>query len=185
VLEKLDLGKKIQQLRMQRGVSIRKVAAQAGITPSMLSQIENEQVNPSINTLRAIAQVLDTPLYCFFTEEPQEEFVVKPEYRKTIGSRNEPDIQYELLTPDTKGDIEFCMMVIPPRLSSVRSSQSHEGEEVAYMCSGESVELEVEGKFFNMVPGDSVRITARARHSWHNHTDTTVHVIFAITPPTF
>ena len=47
---------------MAHGLSVRKVANLANITPSMLSQMENGLVNPSINTLRAIAQVLDTPL---------------------------------------------------------------------------------------------------------------------------
>lgn len=151
----------------------------------MLSQIEKEQVNPSINTLRAIAQVLEVPLYAFFQERPSENLVVHPEERRTIGSKNEPEVQYELLTPDTKGDIEFCIMVVPPHLSSFRDIRSHDGEEVAYMLSGEAVELEVEGHILTLTPGDSVRIPAKSRHAWHNRTGITVQVIFAITPPSF
>ena len=60
-LEELNLGKKIQAIRTKCSLSVRKVASLANITPSMLSQIENEQVNPSINTLRSIAQVLEPP----------------------------------------------------------------------------------------------------------------------------
>jgi transcriptional regulator with XRE-family HTH domain len=184
-LEELNLGKKIQMIRTEYRLSIRKAAALAGITPSMLSQIENGQVNPSINTLRALAQVLNTPLYTFFQDTTTEDIVVHPNDRRTIGIKSEPDVQYELLTPDTKGNIEFCMMVIPPRMSSYRDIRSHEGEEVAFMYSGEQVELEIDGRRFLLGPGDSVRIPARIGHAWHNHTDTTVKVIFAITPPSF
>lgn len=185
ILEELNLGKMIQSIRGEKGLSIRKVATLAGITPSMLSQIENKQANPSINTLRAIAQVLEVPLYTFFQERPMESLVVHPEERRTIGSKNEPEVQYELLTPDTKGDIEFCIMVIPPYLSSFRDIGSHAGEEVAYMLSGESVELELEGHTLTMTPGDSVRIPAGSRHAWHNRTGITTQVIFAITSPSF
>lgn len=184
-MEELNLGKKIQSIRMERGLSVRKVANMANITPSMLSQIENEQVNPSINTLRSIAQVLDTPLYNLFKEDQTSDPVVHPEERRVIGSKSEPDVHYELLTRDTRGDIEFCMMVIPPHLSSYRDIKSHAGEEVAYVCSGDCVELDMDGTVFTLKVGDSVRIPANAPHAWHNPADVTVQVIFAITPPTF
>ena len=61
----LSLGKKIQEIRSAKGFSVRKTANLAEITPSMLSQIENDLVNPSINTLRCIATALDTPIYIF------------------------------------------------------------------------------------------------------------------------
>lgn len=184
-MEELNLGKKIQAVRMERRLSVRKVASMAKITPSMLSQIENEQVNPSINTLRTIAQVLDTPLYSFFKEDPTPEPVVHPEQRHVIGSKDAPDVRYELLTRDTRGSIEFCMMVIPPKLSSYRDIKSHAGEEVAYMCAGECVDLDMDGTVYRLEQGDSVRIPPNVPHSWHNPTDREIQVIFAITPPTF
>lgn len=180
-----NLGKNIQTLRTERSLSVRKVANLANITPSMLSQIENGLVNPSINTLRSIAQVLETPLYSLFKEEQTEDIVVHPENRLVIGSASEPDVHYELLTPDNKGDIEFCMMVIPPHCSSYRDIKSHIGEEVAYVCSGDCVELDLDGTPLVLKVGDSVRIPSNVPHVWHNRADITVQVIFAITPPTF
>ena len=184
-MEELNLGKKIQAIRMERGLSVRKVADMAGITPSMLSQIENEQVNPSINTLRSIAQVLDTPLYNLFKAEPVSNPVVHPENRRIIGSKSEPDVHYELLTPDTRGSIEFIMMTIPPRLSSYRDSKSHAGEEVAYVCAGDWVDLDMDGTIINLQAGDSGRIPANVPHVWHNPADVAVQIVFAITPPSF
>ena len=184
-MDELNLGKKIQDLRLARGLSVRKVANMANITPSMLSQIENGLVNPSINTLRSIAQVLDTLLYSFFKEAQPDDIVVHPETRLVIGSVGEPDVHYQLLTPDTKGDIEFCMMVIPPHRSSYRDSKSHVGEEVAYVCAGDCVVLDLDGAPLTMKAGDSVRISSNVPHVWHNHSDAAVQVIFAITPPTF
>lgn len=184
-MSETSLGKKIQSIRSAKGLSVRKAASLAEITPSMLSQIENDQVNPSINTLRTIAGILDTPMYMLFQEEEGKTPVVHPESRLTIGSKSEPDIQYELLTPDTKGNIEFCMMIIPAGMSSYRDACSHDGEEVAYMISGTEAVLEVNGAELPLAPGDSVRIPPYAKHVWHNRGETEVRVIFAITPPSF
>lgn len=184
-MEELNIGKKIQELRLKQGASIRKLSSAAGITASMLSQIENDQVNPSINTLRSLADALDAPLYHFFKEENEDQPVVTPTTRKTIGRKNEPDVIYELLTPDTRGSIEFCMMVIPAGSSSNLHAQGHVGEEVAFLYSGECVELEIESRLFSLRQGDSVRIPPQSQHVWHNRTSAPVQVIFAITPPSF
>lgn len=184
-MSETSLGKKIQSIRLSKGMSVRKTAGLAEITPSMLSQIENDQVNPSIITLRAIADVLKTPLYLLFQEDADKDPVVHPENRLTIGVKTEPDIRYELLTPDNRGNIEFCMMFIPATMSSYRDARSHEGEEVAYMLSGEEVVLEIDNTELFLASGDSVRIPPHAKHVWHNRTQSEVRVIFAISPPSF
>ena len=42
-------------------------------------------------------------------------------------SLQEPSVVYELLTPDTRGEIEFCMMVIPPKAYSCRDVYKRQG----------------------------------------------------------
>lgn len=184
-MDDLHLGQKIQSLRLRQDLSVRKLAALAGITASMLSQIENEQVNPSIQTLRSLAVALEVPLYDFFHEETPQCAVVTPQSRMTIGRKTEPDVTYELLTPDTRGTIEFCMIVLPPHTSSNTQAQGHTGEEVAFFHSGDLVELELEGVRHPLHVGDSIRIPAQARHTWHNPGNETAQVIFALSPPSF
>ncbi len=186
-MDELNLGKKLQMYRASRGMTIRELSEASGITGSMLSQIEHEQVNPSINSLNNIAKALGVPLYCFFQEEILQEPVVRAKSRKTIGRpENAQEVYYELLTPDTTGSIEFCMMVIPPHSDSFDSPHCHTGEEVAYFLGdGQQVGISIEGRNLYLEPGDSVRIAPYANHVWHNSTDQTARVIFAITPPSF
>jgi len=183
-MDNLQIGQRIQYLRTAHSLSVRKLSAMAGITPSMLSQIENEQVNPSVNTLRSIAHALNIPLYSLFINKPDDDPIVHPDTRRIIGSKNEPDVYYELLTMDTQGAIEFCMMVIPPGCCSYQTALSHAGEEVAYVLCG-SVELELGSNQYLLNAGDSVRIEPQTTHLWHNRSDDTAQVIFAVTPPTF
>ncbi|RAZ73806.1 helix-turn-helix domain-containing protein [Mesorhizobium atlanticum] len=63
VLDKIAAGENpVRALRVLRGLSGRQLAAQTGITPSMLSQIERSGKTASTRTLRAIAHILDVPL---------------------------------------------------------------------------------------------------------------------------
>lgn len=184
-MDELQLGQNIQKYRMEQGLSLRKLASLAGITPSMLSQIENAQVNPSVNTLRAVAQALHVPLFLLFKDAPGESPVVHPESRRIIGSKTEPDVHFEILTADMSGNIEFCIMELLPGRSSYRDAMSHTGEEVVYMLSGQLAELELDSIPYRLEPGDSARIPSNTPHVWHNPSDTPARIIFAITPPTF
>ena len=86
----LNIGQKIQKYRTQRGLSLRGLAEKTGITASMISQIENNAVNPSINTLKTLAETLDFPLYVLFQEDsdPEQELIVRKGEYRSIGNRN-------------------------------------------------------------------------------------------------
>lgn len=63
VLDRIAAGENpVRVVRVLRGLSGRQLAVQAGITPSMLSQIERSGKTASARTLKAIAHVLDVPL---------------------------------------------------------------------------------------------------------------------------
>ena len=130
----LNIGQKIQRYRNQRGLSLRGLAEKTGITASMISQIENNSVNPSINTLKTLAETLDFPLYVLFQEEndPEQELIVRKGEYRSIGNRNS-EVAYNLLTADTKASIEFVLMEIPPQTVTSDKDRSHVGEETAYV----------------------------------------------------
>ena len=184
-MEELNLGKKLQAIRTSKKISVRKLAAMTNLTASMISQIENGAVNPSIPTLRTISSALETPIYYFFKDEDNASVVVTRSTRMVLGNKQEPSVVYELLTPDTRGEIEFCMMVIPPKAYSCREPKGHFGEEVAFFYSGEEVQLEIDGDSYTLHHEDSIRIPGGAMHRWYNPTDETVQVIFAVSPPSF
>lgn len=183
-MDDLNIGKKMQEFRTKRGMSIREVAQRTKVTPSMLSQIERGLANPSINTLKLISQALEMPMFLFFKEEDDREMIVRRDKRKTIGQPEQADILYSLLTPDVTGNIEFCMMEIPSRSGTESVAQYHSGEEVAYVMEG-PVEIMVDDAAYTLETGDSIRIPPMSVHNWINHMDSPVKVIFAVTPPSF
>ena len=66
------IGASIKELRRQRGLSARQVAAHSGISAAMVSRIENGLVSPSIGTLSALALALEVPIVSLFREARSE-----------------------------------------------------------------------------------------------------------------
>src|SRR5262245_47858376 len=63
-----NVGKRIRQLRLSRGLSVRALAAETGFSPSLISQVEHGHAMPSIGSLERIAMVLGVSLSTFFAE---------------------------------------------------------------------------------------------------------------------
>jgi transcriptional regulator with XRE-family HTH domain len=55
-------GEKIRAVRERRSLTLREVAEQAGVSESLVSQIERNRVSPALDTLLSIADVLDLDL---------------------------------------------------------------------------------------------------------------------------
>ena len=86
-MEEINLGAKVQEFRNMRQYSLRELASRADLTPSMLSQIENNTANPSINTLKAIAAALEVPMFKFFQgNSVSEDLIVRKGNYVKLGS---------------------------------------------------------------------------------------------------
>ncbi|MGO5127473.1 helix-turn-helix domain-containing protein, partial [Bacillus sp. LCP25S3_G1] len=81
----INVGHKIRAFRKGSGLTSKRLAELADITPSMLSQIEKGITNPSLQTLKLISVALNIPLFNFFLEDTNtEELVVRANQRKKI-----------------------------------------------------------------------------------------------------
>ncbi len=66
------LGTRIRDLRNRKGYSIEKLAHEAGLHPTYLGEIERAVVNPSIISLKKIADALKIPLSQIFEFDKDE-----------------------------------------------------------------------------------------------------------------
>ena len=56
------IGKKLRNVRKEKGLSLADVAQKSGITPGLLSKIENFRTMPSLPVLYKISEALEEPL---------------------------------------------------------------------------------------------------------------------------
>ena len=78
--ERMMIGERIKAIRKEKGLSITKLAKQAGVSKSYLSYIErNIQNNPSLQFLGKIAVPLDTTIEYLLNETKTENQLVEIE----------------------------------------------------------------------------------------------------------
>src|SRR5512133_483983 len=70
------VGQRLRDLRQQKDLSIRALAARSGLAINTLSMIENGKTSPSVSTLQILARALDVPITAFFEEAQVEKKIV-------------------------------------------------------------------------------------------------------------
>ncbi|MER2206746.1 MAG: helix-turn-helix transcriptional regulator, partial [Rhodococcus sp. (in: high G+C Gram-positive bacteria)] len=63
------IGGKLRELRTEHGMTLRGLAAETGLSPTLLSQVERGVTEPSLKTLRALAPVFGQSISALF-EDP-------------------------------------------------------------------------------------------------------------------
>ena len=57
----MTLGQAIKLLRQRRGLTLKEVATLTGIAPANVSMIESDKRDPSIERVKALAEIFDVP----------------------------------------------------------------------------------------------------------------------------
>ncbi len=69
LLQNYDLGQKLRQLRLRKKIALVDLGKHTGLSASMLSQLENGKLIPTLPTLARIATVFDVGLEHFFSDQ--------------------------------------------------------------------------------------------------------------------
>lgn len=83
----MNLGTVIKNIRKQRGQTQQEFASSCGITQTYLSQIENNNKEPNLSTLKEISNNLGLPLPILFFLSLNEEDI-SPEKREVFEKLN-------------------------------------------------------------------------------------------------
>ena len=180
----LQLGPRIRALRQARNVTLRELAARAGVTESFLSQVEREVTSPSIASVQRIARALDLAIAELFTEEPPRGRVVRRAERRRIAYPGLHAVD-EFLTAGMSGRLQVILSTIEPGGGTGDEPYAHDSdEEVVIVLSGQ-LELWVADERHVLEEGDSIAYSSRLLHRNVNSSDRPATVLFCVTPPSF
>ena len=93
----MDINKKIEKLRFQRGWSSYELAQEAGITQSTLTSMMKRGNPPKIDTLECICEAFGITLSQFFMEDEEMEVLSKSEKELIYLFRKYPTDKQEAL----------------------------------------------------------------------------------------
>lgn len=180
----VDVGARLKALRLAHGLSQRELARRAGVSNATVSMIEANRVSPSVSALKQILAGFPVGLAAFFAvEEGEAEKVVwrASELTEIAGG----PISYRQVGGDLSGrSLQMMHERYRPGTDSGRPTISHQGEEAGLVIRG-LLELEVDGRRWELRAGDAYFFDSRKPHAFRNIGDTDLVIVSACTPPSF
>ncbi|KAB7704362.1 cupin domain-containing protein [Bacillus aerolatus] len=172
----MDIGSTIRTIRNRKKITIAQMSEGTGLSKGFISNMENNNTSPSINTLQTVANFLDIPLPYLLLEKDQRMRVVRKHERQYTTHKKE-NIKVEHLT--SKGGLTLQHVEIPPGASTGDEPHTHLGEECHIVLRGKILAEQGEESFI-LDEGDSFSWNASVPHFVKNIGDEPAVVLIAI-----
>lgn len=165
------LGSRIRGLRAERALQQRQLAVKAGLTPSLVSQIESGRLTPSLNTIGKIAGALGVPIATLFDGQPAGSLVISRKKDYPVVTFEGDSEQWSVLGAGLfQGKIRAVVSTLGPKAKGVASDKViiKPGQmKLFYVLEGK-VALHYHGERHLLEAGDSALLDGGAAHFWEN-----------------
>jgi len=179
------IGDKIREVREKRGITLRALAEEAGVSESLVSQIERAKVSPSLDTLMAIVGALDIDLEWLFRDYRRQKpaTVTKKAERRVTRS---PGIEYEQVSVMRGGPSEHAVevrwMTMEAGAKTGDTEYGHVGSETGIILKGRA-RLSYGARSYDLDEGDAVSFSSDIPHTLANAGKGRLVALWITTPP--
>jgi transcriptional regulator with XRE-family HTH domain len=166
-----SLGGRVRELRTGRGLQQRQLAERAGLTPSLVSQLESGRLTPSLRTLRQIAGALNVRTGSLLDGAPAGRLHVTRAADYPVLSFEGTTERWAVLGAGLfQGKTRAVVSTLGPRSPGVRTDKVviEPGQmKLLYVLSGRVV-LHYNGERHALRAGDSAVLDGSVAHGWEN-----------------
>ena len=188
ILSAYEIGRKLHQLRMRKKIALVELGKHTGLSPSMLSQLENGRLTPTLPTLARIAMVFDVGLEHFFGSKRGAKLfsVVRAKERMRFPDRPdspEPSFFFECLMFASEGKgMQAYLAEFPYRKHGAAREHLHEGAEFLFVLEG-ALEIHFQGEDHLLKTGDSLHMDSSEPHSYRGVSKGAARAVVITTAP--
>ena len=188
VLSSYEIGPKLRQLRLRKKIALVDLGKHTGLSASMLSQLENGKLIPTLPTLARIAMVFDVGLDFFFGDKRRKRTfsVVHADDRMKFPDRAgspKPNYFFECLaySAQEKG-MQAFLAEFPNRAWEEVQDHYHDGSEFIHILEG-TLEIRYQGEEHPLREGDSVFFDAFEPHAYRGTSRLPARAFVITSPP--
>lgn len=164
-----QLGAKLEAARKARGLTLQEVADAIGVSPSLISKLEHDKVNVSINTLKRVCSFLGIRMASLFEDSEVAVGKLVTADRRLQLPTTDPASVLEMIISKESQLLEVSQWTLAPGYAS-SVAQPHEGEEFVLVLSGKLV-YQIDTEEYLLGPGDAIFHRADVVHWWSNASD--------------
>jgi transcriptional regulator with XRE-family HTH domain len=178
------VGTRIRDIRRRSNVTLRALADAAGVSESFVSQVERGVANPSMASLRRIADALGTNIASLFSGADNTGSVVRAGERKRMAHPVGSHEDY-LVTPASAKTMQIIYSFVAVGAGSGDEPYSHAAdEECVVVLSGQLV-VGVGDDTFELAAGDALMLDPRSPHSYVNPGPEDTTALWVTSPPVY
>ncbi|WP_198037873.1 cupin domain-containing protein [Rhodobacter xanthinilyticus] len=160
------VGRRLRALRLEAGLSLAELAAQAGLSVGALSQVERGVSSLRVRTIWPLAAALgiEPSVLLDDSAEGNDIYCVRAGRRRDLPVRSE-GIRKQLLSPPGATLTGMTVEVEPGGGSA--EAYAHQGHEFGYVMAGE-IALTIDGTSYQLRAGDSFAFRSTLLHAFRN-----------------
>ncbi|HUG35817.1 MAG TPA: helix-turn-helix domain-containing protein [Candidatus Limnocylindrales bacterium] len=167
----ISLGQRIKALRAERVLQQRQLAEKAGLTPSMLSQIESGRLTPSLHTLGKVAGALGVSIGSLFEPAQNGQVSITRNAEYPVVSFDGSSEQWAVLGAGLfRGKIRAVVSTLAAKAKGVKTEKVilEPGQmKLFYVIEGK-VGLHYNDDTHVLEAGDSAYLDGGSPHGWEN-----------------
>ena len=188
VLSSYDIGEKLRRLRLRKKVALVDLGKHTGLSASLLSQLENGKLIPTLPTLARIAMVFDVGLGHFFGDRSRQKLfaVVRASERIRFPDRADtptPSYFFECLAYSVQDkSIQAYLAEFPKRSPAEITPHIHDGSEFLFVMEG-PLGILFQGEEHILKEGDSVYFDPSEPHGYWGVAKGGARALVVTTPP--
>jgi transcriptional regulator with XRE-family HTH domain len=163
LLEVYSIARKLRALRMQKGLTLSRLARETGLSTALLSKLETDIMIPTLSTLASICRVYGVGLGFFFADPVKHSLSITRNLRETARGRTRETLKEFLLNADSSlqaKEIEF-----PSGVVGVLTKIGKSFRGVIYVLEG-SLKLDSSGTLDVLETGDCVCLDSEMLITW-------------------
>jgi len=165
----MGFGFNVKQARMEKRLSLKELSDKTGVSRSMLSQIEREEKNPTIQIACQIAEGLNVTLSQLLDQQDEKEIIIIRKVDRQILRDEYSGFERHLLSPSfpSKG-IEFILNILPTQAETgIFPSHKHGVYEFITVVQGK-LQAVLGVETYELDEGDSIYFDANLGHRFVN-----------------
>ena len=168
------VGRRIRELRKQRGLSLEAVAASTGLSIGFLSQIERGLSSPTLRALTSLADVSGVGIADLLQDAPEAggdmPTITRGDRRADVVMWKSGIRKAVLAGGAVTGAARFAFTVLEFEAGASSGSEfySHRGEEAGYVVEGRLLLAFASGPSWTLEPGDSFHFGSERLHRFEN-----------------
>ncbi len=152
-----DIGTRIKELRTKIGISQKELADRVDLTPSFISQLENNQITPSLHSFIQICNALGVRLSDTLEKKSEDaQWLIKKE--KIFSQQVYKNGGSSGFSIVKDGSLSGSLIVIDPYMKMKTELIPFEGKKLLYVIKGD-VSVVVDNHNEMLGPGDSLYLT--------------------------